>query len=200
MPPDQRRYCWEVLTRATNLGTQASIEYVRYLEDCVTKLKAQTDTNAPMSTEFALLPPPASRESNGEGGAGDVEMACPKAPSPNFTQSTSRSLRPSESPALLAEDTRHRHNSHSSVCSDQHRYSSASSHPSPAFGPQQHFSANPGILSSSSSIVTSPALPPQRDLDHEASTALLMLNTERQGTHNIISSARGMSVKDLLSA
>lgn len=153
-----------------------------------------------MPTEFALLPLPASRDSYDEDGAGDVEMTGPDAPSPSFSQSTSRSLRPSESPALLAEDTRHRHNSHSSVSSDQHQYSySASSYPSPAFGPQQHHHANPGIMSTSSSTVTSPVLPPQRDLDQEASAALLMLNTDRRGTHNSTSSARGMSVKDLLS-
>jgi hypothetical protein len=47
--------------------------------------------------------------------------------------------------------------------------------------------------------LTSPALAPQRDLDQEATAALLMLNTDRraskQGT-----AARGMSVRDLLSA
>lgn len=180
---------------------QASIEYVRYLEDCIAQLKAQTDANASTPTDFALLPPPAGRESGDEDEAGDVEMAGSEAPSPSVTPSTSRSLRPSESPALLAEDARRRHNSHSSVSSDQHRYSySASSHPSPAFGPQQPFHAHPGLLSSSSSTVTSPALPPQRDLDQEASAALLMLNTDRRGTHSSILSARGLSVKDLLSA
>jgi hypothetical protein len=48
--------------------------------------------------------------------------------------------------------------------------------------------------------LTSPALLPQRDrdMDQEATAALLMLNTDRRGTHGGIG-GRGMSVKDLLS-
>lgn len=50
------------------------------------------------------------------------------------------------------------------------------------------------------SALTSPALLPQRDLDQEATAALLMLNTDRRGTHSSISGRGGMSVKDLLSS
>ncbi len=63
--------------------------------------------------------------------------------------------------------------------------------PSPALAPQQSNS------SYTSSAWTSPAILPttavSRDLDHEATEALLMLTKDRRG-----SSARGMSVKDLL--
>jgi hypothetical protein len=49
--------------------------------------------------------------------------------------------------------------------------------------------------------LTSPALLPQRDrdMDQEATAALLMLNTDRRGTHGNIGGRGGMSVKDLLS-
>lgn len=57
--------------------------------------------------------------------------------------------------------------------------------------------------STSGSTLTSPALGPMRDrdLDQEATAALLMLNTDRRGTtsHSSIG-GRGMSVKDLLSS
>lgn len=54
-------------------------------------------------------------------------------------------------------------------------------------------------ISSCNSLITSPITAPQpagdRDLDHEASEALLLLNSGRRG-----SGMRGMSVKDLLGA
>lgn len=62
--------------------------------------------------------------------------------------------------------------------------------------------SNPG------STLTSPALGPlrERDLDQEATAALLMLNSDRRGTvgtgadRGSNGSGRGMSVRDLLSA
>lgn len=49
------------------------------------------------------------------------------------------------------------------------------------------------------SALTSPALQPQRDrdLDQEATAALMMLNCDRRG---MVDGGRGMSVKDLLSS
>ncbi|KAK8089749.1 helix-loop-helix dna-binding domain-containing protein [Apiospora hydei] len=179
---------------------QASIDYVRYLEDCVAKLKSQNESqsSARTPTEFAL-PPPISRNVYQEDDLGDVEMTGSEAPSPTYTPSTSRSQRPSESPALLAEDARHRQNSYSSVSTDHRHYSySASTQASPAFGPQQ-YNYNFGAASASNSTLTSPALPPLRDMDQEASAALLMLNTDRRGTSGS-GAGRGMSVRDLLSA
>lgn len=93
-------------------------------------------------------------------------------------------------------------------------YSSpASTVPSPAFEPSEQQSQysnqrqsqlygndNPGFAHSAS---TSPALLPMpegmRDSDHEATAALLMLNTDRRDSKRK-GTARGMSVKDLLSA
>ncbi|KAL8295234.1 hypothetical protein RB597_008568 [Gaeumannomyces tritici] len=224
---------------------QASIEYVRYLEDCVSKLKAQReDASAPME----LAPPPMTtydgadedqhhRIGSGPGydaymansgdddEDGDVDMhGGAELPSPTFTaeaaaaaahaaaSSTTHST--SVSPALLGADSRRqRHDSYSSAVStpvlgpDGRRCSLASATtPSPAFGPQTYpaglpYSSRPG------SALTSPALQPLRDVDHEATAALLMLNSDRRGAANGpvgasgagSSTGRGMSVRDLLS-
>ncbi|KAI1844328.1 hypothetical protein JX265_010243 [Neoarthrinium moseri] len=184
---------------------QASIEYVRYLEDCVAQLKSQhnSQSSAPTPTDF-VLPPSVGRDTfetpqyQVEDGSGDVEMTGSEAASPTHTEATSRSQRPSESPALLAEDVRRRHDSYSSVSTDHHRHYSYSSAASPAFGPQTYGYAR-GPPSASNSALTSPALPPQRDLDQEATAALLMLNNDRRGTSGS-GAGRGMSVRDLLSA
>jgi len=104
--------------------------------------------------------------------------------------------------------------------SDPHHYSLASSihstatspliQASPAFGGQASSRAQfqnpfPTAPASKNSLsgpasgnfaLTSPALGPQADReDHEATEALLMLNTDRRSWHG---GGRGMSVKDLL--
>jgi hypothetical protein len=152
-----------------------------------------------------VLPPPA-RNSGYEGqqghddGALDVEMTGSEVSSPTFTEP--RSQRPSESPAMLPQDAS-RHGSYSSVSTEHHRHYSysASSVASPAFGPQSHTYGR-GPPSTSNSTLTSPALLPQRDLDQEATAALLMLNSDRRGAGGGVNSGtgRGMSVRDLLSA
>lgn len=127
-------------------------------------------------------------------------------------------------PAPPAQGPARRHDSFSpaSTAAAGHRrhYSYGSSATaSPAAGPQaggysssyapsdRHHSA-----SGSGSALTSPALGPldQRDLDQEATAALLMLNVDRRGTVASTSAgtnagggggtARGISVRDLLSA
>ncbi|OLN95949.1 hypothetical protein CCHL11_05049 [Colletotrichum chlorophyti] len=200
---------------------QASIEYVRYLEDCVAKLKAQRDAaDAPRSPTDSGAQTPSSRQEpwghipqfvpryHEECEADDVEMTGSEtAPSPTFPaqQQPQQHRQPSASPALLPQDsTRHRHDSYSSVSTDQRHYSfSMSTTTSPAFGPQQPYGyAAQGSLSA----LTSPALAPLRDLDQEATAALLMLNSDRRGTSGSGVAAvsrgagRGMSVRDLLSA
>ncbi|KAK1688320.1 hypothetical protein BDP55DRAFT_548054 [Colletotrichum godetiae] len=219
---------------------QASIEYVRYLEDCVSKLKAQRDASEVRSpTESGLQTPSGGSRAEPWGqipqfvpryqeDPDDVEMTDSEAPSPTFppTQQQqqypqqqqlphSRSQQPSVSPALLPQDSRHRHDSYSSVSTDHPRHNSysysTSTTTSPAFGPQAY--AGGGGYGSLSTL-TSPALAPQRDrdLDHEATAALLMLNSDRRGTVGEASggtagasvnptrgAGRGMSVRDLLS-
>jgi hypothetical protein len=124
------------------------------------------------------------------------------------------------SPAILPRNAGHY--SASVQSSDPHRYSLASStgrstvnsplmQPSPAFsahtpsatlfsnpfqnGPTSN--AAPGSSHSAAPFsLTSPMLAPQADReDHEATEALLMLNTDRRSWCG----GRGMSVKDLLS-
>ena len=184
--------------------SQASIDYVRYLEDCVTKLKAENiRTNpTPISEQF-ILPPPAGRgryntshQHATHGEDDDVEMDGPEVPSPTHNAQMSHSHHPSESPALLPQDSRNRQGSLSSASASNRRYSfSASLTTSPALGPTVYDYAR---SAASGSTLTSPALLPQRDLDQEATAALLMLNTDRRGTQGSIG-GRGMSVKDLLS-
>jgi hypothetical protein len=115
-------------------------------------------------------------------------------PSPALTATHSRAQQPSVSPILLAQDALSRHNSRSSTSTDYRQYEYATSaSTSPAFGPQAYHYPH-GTHSASGSVLASPALPPQRDMDQEATAALLMLNqTDRRGT------GRGMSVRDLLS-
>ncbi|UKZ73288.1 hypothetical protein TrVFT333_000931 [Trichoderma virens FT-333] len=148
---------------------QASIEYVRYLEDCVAKLKAQQEqSQSRPEASHSPLPPirefhPTFRED-----PADVEMTDSEAASP--------SSRPSGRPY------------------------SASTTTSPAFGPQLFANNVPYTHSSTSasgSTLTSPALLPQTDLDHEATAALLMLNSDRRGTAN---NRGALSVRDLLSS
>ncbi|RFU79355.1 hlh transcription factor [Trichoderma arundinaceum] len=183
---------------------QASIEYVRYLEDCVAKLKAQQEQaqNQPEASHSPLPPIREFHPTFREDVSADVEMTDSEAASPVFAPQ-----RPSISPALYAQDSRHRQHSYSSVSTDQRHYSySGSTTTSPAFGPQL-FAGN-GIAnaaythsstSASGSTLTSPALLPQSDLDQEATAALLMLNSDRRGTASN-NNGRALSVRDLLSS
>jgi hypothetical protein len=180
--------------KATN-KYQASIDYVRYLEDCVTSLKAQNNrsgrTPTPEDAHNVMPPPPAAREPyNYEDEDEDMEGSDAET-SPTYAP-TAYSHHPSVSPAIPPQDNG-RHNSYSSA---SYSYST-STNTSPNFGPQSYEYAI-----SNTSALTSPALAPQRgsdrDLDHEATAALLMLNTDRRNTGS--GGARGMSVKDLLSA
>lgn len=182
---------------------QASIEYVRYLEDCVSKLKAQhgdvqtqaDGSNLPSIREFH---PTFTDDTNGDVDMSDSETAT----SPAFTARPDYYSRPpSVSPALHAQDARDRQQSYSSVSTDYRKPSySLSTTTSPAFGPQfgapPSYSHGGSTASTPGSTLTSPALNPQSDLDQEATAALLMLNNDRRGTAN--QSGRGMSVRDLL--
>ncbi|KAL7628047.1 hypothetical protein AAE478_002243 [Parahypoxylon ruwenzoriense] len=187
---------------------QASIEYVRYLEECISKLKSQHDdqATAPDPAQFRLAPSNDQdaydmdeKEDDDEEGQEDVEMTGSEAASPAFAQTPTRSNQSSISPALVAQDARGRQQSYSSASTEYRHYSySGPSTTSPAFGPQtypQHMGPSPA----SHSALTSPALRPQQEIDQEASAALLMLNVDRRGTCNT-GPGRGMSVRDLLSS
>ncbi|KAK9439186.1 extensin [Metarhizium brunneum] len=176
---------------------QASIDYVRYLEDCVAKLKAQHGEKG--REQAAHNPLPSIRDFHPTFHAdpsGDVDMSDSDTASPLFTAQPDHA-HPPISPGLQPDDAQHRKQSYSSVSTDQRHYSfSTSAGASPAFGPQPH--AVYSQSSASGSTLTSPALNPQSDLDQEASAALLMLNNDRRGTNPALN-ARGLSVRDLLS-
>ncbi|CAK7268095.1 hypothetical protein SEPCBS57363_002922 [Sporothrix epigloea] len=154
--------------------------------------------------------------------------------SPSLVAAVSESFAAS---ATGSTDYHHRH--HGSFSSSTGGFTT-SAQTSPAFGPQQHsfpllplsaaaspylYGASGGGMglgslgeqgtpsaraSISGSTLTSPALLPQQDMDHEATAALLMLNSDRRGTSGSVSGgsgssgtgstvARCMRVKDLLS-
>ncbi|KAL2146667.1 hypothetical protein VTI28DRAFT_2817 [Corynascus sepedonium] len=230
---------------------QASIEYVRYLEDCVAKLKAQCGSKAKLDPEprsiQSSLPSPSLGDTyhdHGDHSRPEAPDACLRdvgmtssssngTPSPSFTPTADCSRRQqfSVSPALGPRGSSSRNNSYSSVSSSDYRphgtYSTSVT-TSPCFGPQGVVGGFPtmeaqqqqppcggGSTSGHSaygSTLTSPALPPQqqRDLDQEATAALLMLNqmdrrTSVGGATGAASATaapapRGMSVRDLLSS
>jgi len=149
-----------------------------------------------------MLPPAAhgarnssSRQYQSYEDDGDVEMGGSEGPSPTTTTPAAHFRQQSISPAILPQDSRDRQNSHSSTSTGRRHCSFGTSTTSPALGPGIYDYAR---SSAAGSTLTSPALAPQRDLDQEATAALLMLNTDRRGTQGSIS-GRGMSVKDLLS-
>lgn len=123
-------------------------------------------------------------------------------PSTNYSTPTPPSHQ--TSPAMLPQDFRHRQDSYSSVSTNHRHYSiSTCSTTSPALGPSTYNYDYARSIASTGSALTSPALVPQRDqrdVDEEASAALLMLNADRRGTNSSHSGVRGMSVKDLLSS
>ncbi|ORY62099.1 uncharacterized protein BCR38DRAFT_458699 [Pseudomassariella vexata] len=180
---------------------QASIDYVRYLEDCVSQLKSQCTSHSFTPTPAEFIPPPLARreayghdEHYGDEDGSDVEMiGSEEGPSPTITQ-------PPVSPSLLPEALRHRHDSSSSASTDQRRYSYIPSPTafSPVFDPQTCVQARGSPLGSNSTLA-SPVLAPLRELDQEATAALLMLNTDRRGVARTGGPTRGMSVRDLLS-
>jgi hypothetical protein len=180
--------------------------------------------DSPASTVSELGPPPARRMCDDDDeDEGDEDEDMEDAVSPTYVEHTVQ--KPTHaftkaSPALYPSDkSAYSHSTTTSPAimpqsSDPHHYSLAASstrssmtspsiHPSPAFSAHTPQFGNPfhsGPPGSSHSVapftLSSPALKPQADReDHEATEALLMLNTDRRSW----SGARGMSVKDLLS-
>ncbi|EAT85461.2 hypothetical protein SNOG_06810 [Parastagonospora nodorum SN15] len=138
---------------------QASIEYMRYLEQCISDLKsAHSRRDSPSSV--VSVPPPLRRiQDDDEADEDDDE---------------DEEMEDATSPTHVASAVQ------KSV------YTFVNPSPSPVIYPSDR---TPFSL-------TSPALKPQADReDHEATEALLMLNTDRRSW----SGARGMSVKDMLS-
>lgn len=226
---------------------QASIEYMRYLQQCVDDLKA---AHRPRPVPSESVTPSKERtpvtvasnmndDDDEEDEDEDEEMSdavspkhsvAPERPTTYHFANASPAIYPSDrsvystttSPALRPGDV-HNYSATMSPAlqpSDPRHYSLASSirstaaspliQASPAVGgqtPSQALFQNPFPTAPSSKnslsgpaggtfALTSPALGPQADReDHEATEALLMLNTDRRSWNG---GGRGMSVKDLL--
>ncbi|KAI9664436.1 MAG: hypothetical protein M1829_005829 [Trizodia sp. TS-e1964] len=163
----------------------ASIEYLRYLEQCVTDLKKNAAgptmplASRPSAAEcyHASLSPEISSDNEDQ----DMDDA-EESPSPILTAIPQQQPFPSfNSPSIEPHQ--------------QFSYPSTSNSISPPLDPTGR-----NLSFSSYSSLTSPALLPQlygsRELDQEATEALLLLNTDRRNA----SHGRGISVKDLLSS
>lgn len=195
---------------------QASIDYVNYLEQCISDLKTAGSHN----TDLPSLPPPGP----------------PSPTSPDFlpeSQHSGDSAPSTSASPELVPDRSQINNMSPSLSPRSYQYQIHSSGelrgnmlPSPALGPTRSRESSirsperPWIVSNAPSVAASPALQPQRnsvsyrdgDVDHEASAALLMLNMDRRGTldatKDVLPPAftqpsdnnrkMGMSVRDLL--
>lgn len=196
---------------------------MRYLEKCVAELKAShRSCRASTGDPPNVIPQNDEMEEDDEDDdmSDAVSPTTIGLPSQRFGKSLPGAIASATtSPAIYPTDHSHYSLTTSPVLqpSDPRHYSLTSSIrstvvspailPSPSIGASPAFSAHsqysnfaPGASSHFS--LTSPALRPQPDEretdreDHEATAALLMLNTDRRSWNG---SNRGMSVKDLLS-
>ncbi|KAH8165363.1 hypothetical protein CIB48_g2875 [Xylaria polymorpha] len=165
---------------------QASIEYVRYLEDCISKLKAQQNepnshphshSSTPATCDFRPTAA-AQRESSSEWNSKpnseadddiDVEMTDSETPSPTFTPA----------PPAVAPP-------HSSASSPvQHPYASSeyafAPHSAEASPPSGYAYLGGGGQQHQQADISPGLRPQQLAIDHEVSAALLMLGGGRGG-------------------
>ncbi|KAL9587281.1 MAG: hypothetical protein Q9212_000328 [Teloschistes hypoglaucus] len=181
---------------------QASIEYLRYLEQCVTDLKAATNLKtSPLNVQHFT---PTERQTNDEQEDEDEDED-------TDVEMTGRELLPlqtarqeQESPLTTPFSTTASPAieflvGQKPVC----HVSSLAGLPSPALGSQT--STGPDYIRPyAHSASTSPTLAGKvsKEADEEATEALLMLKKDRRNTNTSSSgsSGRGMSVKDLLSS
>ena len=183
---------------------QASIDYLRYLENCVTDLRA---ANNALSTPLVQPQAPPLRASNlsltslddneddeddqgGRPGDEDETMEDATAPSGHATPlvcaqksgSYATPMSIANSPGINAQ------------------YTFGHSLPSPVYGPQTQLQQSqlPGSGHTSASALTSPTLMPGKNQDEEATEVLLSLNKDRRYSTSDSKARRGLSVKDLL--
>ncbi|MCJ1466018.1 hypothetical protein MMC07_004637 [Pseudocyphellaria aurata] len=187
---------------------QASIDYLRYLEQCIANLQAANTSMANTPAQPQALPPlvtsisPVDNEREDSDDDDDEEeddqdqemgntesvATTPVFSAMDYHTSTYQSPQSNHtSPTLDAVPPR----PPSSYAS-----SSVSTLPSPAYGPQQTPCQGHRFDYSTSTSTSPMLLPDPKHPDHEATTALLMLNQDRRHPN----SGRGMSVKDLLTS
>ena len=189
---------------------KASIDYLRYLEGCISDLKI---ANNALSTPLVQPQAPPLRvenvamdddededeEDQDQGQCEQEDAPMEDAPTGTGTTTATRhqhqtnlkSVPVYTSPQSLADSP--------ALSDPQPRRpssyaSSVSTLPSPAFGPQTNGTYfRPHSHHSSS---TSPTIMPSKEQDEEATATLLMLNKDRR--HSKEKSKRGLSVSDLL--
>lgn len=204
---------------------KASIEYMNYLEKCISDLKSSHDSppqhgqrHSKHSTSLSPLhnttrpstAQPSTRSSSIAPPPEDAEM--PDLPPireilANQQYSQPQSRLPSISPAIPPMN----YSVHGSPLHQAQRYNppvpqASSTQTSPMFSGERN-NQRFGSIS-----LTSPVIPPNdRIEDQEATQALLMLNTDRRSwsekdrkdsttTGNVTSTARGMSVRSMLTS
>lgn len=184
---------------------------MRYLEQCLADLKSahvrhgtsSGSQHRPQLPPFSHVNRSSELQDDEESDEEMEEATSPQDVRPrSAAESSVRSHQPSISPAILPSNQVSPEIM--SKPSKFYGYHSARSSalPSPAFEPQTQAS---GPAQTSFAPLTSPALRPQGENskamekdDHEATAALLMLNTDRRSWSGP-TSGRSMSVKDLLS-
>ncbi|MCJ1293264.1 hypothetical protein MMC34_004818 [Xylographa carneopallida] len=190
---------------------QASIDYLRYLEQCVADLKAanaslpvpaQYHSQAPTPQALSSASPTVHDDDSEDDEDEDLEMqdrtsadASPAIAAVPSREFSAEGYNSSATSPMMPPSQNGTHTS---------SYTSISSLPSPAFSAYSYQASHPpGYRSSyAHSTELSPALMANamQDADHEATAALLMLTTDRRHAGTGRAGGRGMSVRDLLSA
>lgn len=191
---------------------QASIDYLRYLEQCISNLQAANNsmsnpiaqTHAPPRLNTSFSPESEDNEISDDDDDEDQDQEMANTGSTVTTPAFS-ALDAQSRAASAYESPQSTHTSPALDPTIPHLTSSSSyasttvsTLPSPAYGPQHTPLHGPRFGGYTTSATTSPILlPDPKHPDHEATAALLMLN--QQDRRNPCS-GRGMSVKDLLSS
>ena len=192
---------------------QASIDYLRYLEQCIANLQAaNTSTaippiqpHAPPRIQTSFSPIEDGKDDDDDDDDEDNDQAQDMDEDQEMGNLESTAITPgfstmdSQASAYKSPQSTHTSPALNAVkhrLSSSYSSSAVSNLPSPAYGPQK--TPLQGLqYGYSHSTSTSPMLlPDPENPDHEATAALLMLNQDRRNP----SSGRGMSVKDLLSS
>ena len=195
----RRSACVRALIRLTGPVLQASIEYLRYLEQCVADLDSKARQSPPAAAAAAA--------------AGPARAAVAAAAPPHGSPS-------SDGDASDATDDRGQDRPTEDRPTSGSAFSSSTERPEPNAAPSRLVSpTGPGPVAPSPTAITSRTPPTEtpagdalsnstsilqtvpagwsggRDVDQEVTEALLLLNTDRRR-----SMTRGMSVKDLLTS
>ncbi|EMD61707.1 hypothetical protein GGP41_004297 [Bipolaris sorokiniana] len=165
---------------------QASIEYMRYLEQCVSDLKtANSRRDSPSSTTSSLPPPPVRRIHDEDEDDREQDEEMEDAVSPTYVEqpaSQSRYSFANASPAICPSDRSvYTHSTTTSPAIMPHDHNGHySANPSPALRPSDphHYSLAP---SSSHSTVTSPTIHPSPAFSAHTPTATYFSNPFHTG-------------------